>query len=139
MGRHEGTHLTERQVQILEMRARGMTLTQIARELGVTPSTVSKILKSAEATVEKCRATIALYESITSPPVEVVARAGSRLEDVVKDVYSRANEEGIKVRLGSLQLYEYLVKELGDAVRNDTLVKDTVIVITRTGDIQIKE
>ena len=138
MSRYRGTHLTKKQVRVLELRARGMTLTQIAEVLGVTPSTVSKILKSAEATVERCRATIELYESITSPPLKVLARAGSKLEEVVEEVYRRANEEGIKVRLGSLQLYEHLARALGKVVRDGVLVKDVVIVITRGGDVEVK-
>ncbi len=139
MARFRGTNLTEKQVRVLELRARGMTLTQIAEVLGVTPSTVSKILKSAEAAVERCRATIALYESITMPPLRVVARAGSRLEDVVEEVYRRANEEGIKVRLGSLQLYEYLVKELGDRVSNGVLTEDAMIIVTRAGEVGVEK
>lgn len=138
MGRYRGTYLTERQVRVLEMRAGGMTLTQIAEALGVTPSTVSKILKSAEAAVERCRATISLYESIISPPIKVFAKAGSRLEDVVEEVYRKANEEGIKVRLGSLQLFEHLVRELGDAVRGGVLAEDAVIVVTRGGDVGVE-
>ncbi len=138
MGKFKNTCLTEKQVRVLEMRARGMTLTQIAVALGVTPSTVSKILKTAEAVVEKCRATIALYESITSPAAEVSARAGSRLEEVVDEVYRVANEAGIKVRLGSLQLYEHLSRELSDSVEGGVLANDVVILITRSGDVIVK-
>lgn len=138
MGRYGGTHLTEKQVRALEMRARGMTLAKIAEALGVTPSTVSKILKSAEATVERCRATLALYESITSPSATVPARAGSRLEEVVEEVYRAANESGIKVRLGSLQLYEHLSSALGDAVREGVLTRDLTIIITKEGDVVVR-
>lgn len=136
--KHRSTYLTERQIQVLELRARGMTLTQIAEALGVTPSTVSKILKSAEAAVERCRATIELYESITSPPLKVLAKAGSRLEEVVEEVYKRANEEGIKVRMGSLQLFEHLARGLGDLVRGGVLVGDALIAVTRSGDVVVK-
>ncbi len=138
MGKYRDTHLTERQVRVLELRARGMTLTQIAEVLGVTPSTVSKILKSAEAAVERCRATVALYESITSPPLRILARSGTKLEDVVEEVYRRANEEGIKVRMGSLQLFEYLSNELGDTVKNGVLINDAEVVITRQGDVKVE-
>ncbi len=138
MGRYRGTNLTERQVRVLEMRARGMTLTQIADALGITPSTVSKILKTAEAVVERCRATIALYESIMSPAAEVVARAGEGLDGVVEEVYRAANRAGVKVKLGSLQLYGLIRDALAGSVRDGVLMSDAVIVITRGGDVVVR-
>ncbi len=131
MVRYRGTHFTERQVRVLELRAKGMTLTQIAEVLGVTPSTVSKILKSAEAVVERCRETLRVYEAITSPGAVVEVGEGDPLEAVVERVYEVANNAGIKVRYGSLRLYELLREGIGGDVSRGRYR----VLITRDGDV----
>ncbi|MGM0590756.1 MAG: sigma factor-like helix-turn-helix DNA-binding protein, partial [Halobacteriota archaeon] len=58
------TTLTERQVEVLELREQGYTQREVADRLGTTDSNVSAIERAAEQNVEKARSMALTFESV---------------------------------------------------------------------------
>jgi Tfx family DNA-binding protein len=133
---YEGTYLTERQVRVLKYLASGLSKSEIARRLNVSRATVVAILKSAESTIERCRRTIELYESIVSicsarfPP-------GTSVDRVVEEIYKLADSSGVKVSEKSYELYKHIVKSLKGKVVNGVLKTGAVVSISKDGRVTI--
>ena len=133
---YEGTYLTERQVRVLKYLASGLSKSEIARRLNVSRATVVAIIKSAESTIERCRRTIELYESIVSmcsarfPP-------GTPVDRVVEEVYRLADSSGVKVSEKSYELYKRIVGSLKGKVVNGMLKTGAVVSISKDGRIAV--
>ena len=133
---YEGTYLTERQVRVLKYLASGLSKSEIARRLNVSRATVVAIIKSAESTIERCRRTIELYESIVSmcsarfPP-------GTPVDRVVEEVYRLADSSGVKVSEKSYELYKRIVESLKGKVVNGMLKTGAVVSISKDGRIAV--
>ncbi|MEM3723829.1 MAG: Tfx family DNA-binding protein, partial [Candidatus Hadarchaeales archaeon] len=61
------THLTRRQLEVLMMRNRGMSISRIASELGTSRSNVGALIKKAKENVEKSKNTLRLVKTLNWP------------------------------------------------------------------------
>jgi Tfx family DNA-binding protein len=129
------TVLTERQVEVLELREEGRTQKQVAEELGTTPSNVSAIERAATANVEKARRTLELVRTLRAP-VRFRVEQGTSFESVVEAVYERGDEIGVKISYCTPELYSHLYTHLRDVVDNNQLLVGVEIGITEDGDVQ---
>ncbi|MFC7256169.1 Tfx family DNA-binding protein [Haloplanus litoreus] len=77
--------MTERQVEVLELRGAGHTQREVAEMLGTTDSNVSAIERAAEGNVEKAQGTLELLRMIRSP-VRFTVATGASFDDVVDRV-----------------------------------------------------
>jgi transcriptional regulator len=97
---------------------------------------VVAIIKSAESTIERCRRTIELYESIVSmcsarfPP-------GTPVDRVVEEIYRLADSSGVKVSEKSYELYKRIVGSLKGKVVNGMLKTGAVVSISKDGRVTI--
>ncbi|RLG55442.1 MAG: transcriptional regulator, partial [Candidatus Hydrothermarchaeota archaeon] len=69
--------LTEKQIKVLELRAKGYTQEQIAKILGTSRVNVTILEKKAKENVEKARKTIELFESLT--PIKVTIKKDANI------------------------------------------------------------
>ena len=90
------TNLTDRQVEVLELREGGRTQQEVAEVLGTTDSNVSAVERAAEENVEKARRTLELVRTLRAP-VQFTASPGTSFEALIDRVYSRGDAAGIKV------------------------------------------
>jgi Tfx family DNA-binding protein len=129
------TVLTERQVEVLELRAAGHTQRSIADRLGTTDSNVSAIERAAEANVEKARRTLELVRSIRAP-VRFDVPAGTSFDALVDDVYERADSAGIEVSYPRPELYAHLYESL-EAASDSRLDSPATIGIDEDGAVHV--
>jgi DNA-binding protein, Tfx family len=61
----ESTTLTERQVEVLELREQGQTQQELADHFGTTDSNISAIERAAEQNIEKARRRLELVRTPT--------------------------------------------------------------------------
>ena len=137
--RYKDTFFTKEQVDILAMRSRGMTLDEIARQLGVSKASVHAVLKNALNIVRKARNTLKLYAEITGK-VSVSIPAGSSIDDVVNDVFREADLHGIRLPLRSSDVVITLAKSINECIDFDnSIIKcDIKIIIDPKGNIEIR-
>jgi hypothetical protein len=130
------TTLTERQVEVLELRAAGRTQREVAELLGTTGSNVSAIERAAEANTEKARNTLRLVRTIRSP-VRFTVEAGSTFDDLVDRVYDEGDEAGIRIDYCRPELYTHLFGALEAQTTRNRLDAAVEVGLTRDGEVKL--
>lgn len=132
----ETTALTDRQVEVLELRERGYTQKEVAEALGTTDANVSAVERAAEDNVEKARRTLELVRTLRAP-VQFTVPSGTSFDTLVDEVYARGDDAGVKVAHCRPELYAHLYGMLeGHSSRNhlDTSVE---IGLTESGEAKV--
>ena len=132
----ESTTLTERQVEVLELRTEGRTQKEVADRLGTTDSNISAIERAAEANVEKARRTLELVRTIRSP-IQFTATPGTSFDDLVTSVYAHGDEAGISIDYCRPELYTHLYSVLEASTSQNELTAAVDIGITSTGEVRV--
>jgi len=132
----EGTILTDRQVEVLELREEGHTQQEVADKLGTTASNVSAVERAAEENVEKARRTLELVQTLRAP-VQFTVPAGTVFDDLVTAVYARGDEAGIKVAYCRPELYTHLYGMLEAITAANQLTEATTLGLTKDGEVKV--
>jgi len=132
----ESTTLTDRQVQVLELREQGLTQREVADRLGSTGSNVSAIERAAERNVEQARGTLQLIRTIRSP-VRLTVDAGTTFDDLVDTIYARGDEDGVKIAYCRPELYAHLFGQLESHTTRNRLDTAVEIGLTRDGEVKV--
>ena len=128
------TFLTKKQIEVLKRRMEGKTLEEIASEFGTTKQNISAIERKARENYQKALNTVKLFRSILAPVV-VRARAGMKVDDVVRDLYERCDSVNIHIPYDRFELVMLLRKEIGHRIRHSLVVEDFEIRVTKEGDV----
>jgi Tfx family DNA-binding protein len=131
----DGTALTDRQVEVLALRERGLTQREVGEELGVTASNVSAVERAATANVEKARRTLDLVRTLRAP-ARVTVSAGTEFDALVDRVYDRGDEAGVRVDYCRPELYAHLYGLLEDRTDANRLVAPVEVGLTADGEVR---
>ncbi|WP_297515327.1 Tfx family DNA-binding protein [Thermococcus sp.] len=101
--------LTEQQIKILRLRARGLKQSEIAELLGTSRANVSILERRALEKIEKARNTLLIWEQINSK-VSVEVKRGEDIFDVPDKLFSKADELGVKVPYSTAEIIAFLVE-----------------------------
>ncbi len=132
----EETVLTDRQVEVLELREQGHTQQEVADRIGTTDANVSAIERAAEANIEKARRTVELTRALRAP-VRFSVPAGLDFETLVEEIYERGDDADIPVAYERPELHSHLYEILGDYATGDRLETSVDIGLTADGDIEV--
>jgi Tfx family DNA-binding protein len=130
------TTLTERQVEVLELREQGHTQQEVADQLRTTDSNISAIERAAEQNIEKARRTLELVRTIRSP-IQFSVSPGTSFDDLVASVYSHADEAGIKIAYCRPELYTHLYGVLEECTNQNELKTTIDVGITNQGEVRV--
>lgn len=132
----ESTTLTERQVEVLELREQGQTQQEVANRLGTTDSNISAIERAAEQNIEKARRTLELVRTVRSP-IQFSVSPGTSFDELVASVYSHADEAGIKIAYCRPELYTHLYGILEECTNQNELKTTNDVGITNEGEVRV--
>jgi len=132
----EPTILTERQVEVLELREQGQTQQEVADRLGTTDSNISAIERAAEQNVERARQTLELVRTIRSP-IQFSVSPGTSFDDLVAGVYTHGDEAGIKIAHCRPELYTHLYGVLEECTDQNELKTTVEVGITNGGEVRV--
>jgi len=132
----EASGLTERQVEVLELRERGLTQREVAERLGTTASNVSRVESAAERNIRKARRTLEVARLVRAPvTVEVVP--GTAFEELVDTVYERADDAGLKLEYCVPELYSHLYTHLEAVAEGNEIRAPVEVGLTTDGDVDV--
>ncbi|MDV3103220.1 Tfx family DNA-binding protein [Thermococcus waiotapuensis] len=101
--------LTDEQIKILRLRARGLKQSEIAEMLGTSRANVSILERRALEKIEKAKNTLLLWEQINSK-ISVEVRAGEDIFTVPEKLFRKADELGVKVPYSTAEVIAFLVE-----------------------------
>lgn len=126
--------LTERQLEILELKKTGLSQAEIARRLGTTRANISATEKTARDNIKKAKATLKLARMLEAGTWLKIEK-DTDLNDVPKKIYERAGSEGIHVNLDNPSLVAMLNNECAHKIKGRRIISDIEIAITDEGDV----
>jgi Tfx family DNA-binding protein len=136
MARTEGTVLTDRQLEVLDLRERGHTQKEVAERLGTTDANVSAVERAAEDNVEKARRTLELVRTLRAP-VQFTLPPGTSFDELVDEIYTRGDEAGVKVAYCRPELYTHLYGQLEEHTTRNNLDGPVRIGLTEAGEVKV--
>ncbi|ACS89152.1 MAG: Putative transcriptional regulatory protein [Thermococcus sibiricus] len=103
------TFLTEQQLKILQLRAKGLKQSEIAEILGTSRANVSILEKRAMEKIEKAKNTLLLWEQLNSKAA-VEVKKGEDIFKVPEEIFKQADKVGIKVPYTTAEIIAFLVE-----------------------------
>ena len=100
--------LTEQQIRILRLRAKGMKQSEIAELLGTSRANISILEHRALEKIQKARNTLIIWEQINSK-ISVDVKQGEDIFDVPEKLFKKADELNIKVPYSTAEIIAFLV------------------------------
>ena len=132
----DSTILTDRQVEVLQLREQGYTQQEVAERIGTTDSNVSAIERAATENIEKARRTLELAATL-SASVTFEISAGTHFGDVIETVYTKGDTFDIKVVYSRPELYSHLYELLKEYTEGNKVHYDVTIGLTREGEVNV--
>lgn len=129
--------LTPRQAEVLALRERGLTQTEIADRLGTSRANVSSVESSARSNVEKAIATVAVAEAIEAP-VSLRIGPDTDLYDVPDRIYAACDEADVKVQASTPELLSTIADSGAAAFDGRRLVEPLTVAVTAEGDVRVR-
>ncbi len=134
MKRRKIGFLTERQIEVLRLRAKGLTQEEIARLLKTSRENVSIIEKRAQGNIKAARETLAALKTF-GVSVTVQIKSCTHLVDVPRIILDKADEANIKVRANFTKIFDEIRFKAGGKVKGTRLVKPITVKILPDGDL----
>lgn len=101
--------LTDQQIRILKLRAKGLKQSEIAEMLGTSRANISILERRALEKIEKARNTLLIWEQINSR-ISVEVKKGEDIFEVPGRLFKLADELGIKVPYSTAEIIAFLVE-----------------------------
>jgi HTH-type transcriptional regulator, fmd operon transcriptional regulator len=128
--------LTDKQVEVLRMKKRGMTQADIARKLKTTRGNICIIESTANKNIEKAANTIKFYKALEAP-VWVNIPSGTDLYDVPDMLFHEADRKNIKISLDSATVIVKLKMEAQERIQRRLTIDEIDISVDEHGIITI--
>jgi len=109
--RYQDTFFTEEQVKVLDMRAKGMNVDEIAKKLGISRTSVYSVLRSALTIVRKARNTLNLYAKLMKE-ISVNIPRNTNLNDVVNIILKEADLHNVRLQLRSSEIVLFVIRNV---------------------------
>ncbi|MHC1592455.1 MAG: Tfx family DNA-binding protein [Methermicoccaceae archaeon] len=130
------TFITPRQLEVLKLRATGLTQEEVADRIGTTKQNVSTLERKAKQNIERARRTVMLAKLLAAP-VWLEARVGDDIEKLSFDVYQSCDEKKIHIVHDRLELLSLIRGKAGEKVRHRLVVSPFELGITKDGELLI--
>ncbi len=128
--------LTDRQMKVLELRAKGLSQAEVAQELETSRANICSLEKRAERNIERAKRTLKMAKRARAP-VRVTIEINEDILESVKKFFSRADEAGIHVSLDTPELISKLRDEAGDRLEGRKASEEIELNLNPQGDVLI--
>jgi HTH-type transcriptional regulator, fmd operon transcriptional regulator len=128
--------LTDKQIEILRMKKKGMTQADIARMMKTTRGNICIIENTALKNIEKARNTIKFYRAMEAP-IWITIPGGTDLYDIPQKVFKAADKKRIKISVDSATVIVKLKTEAPDKIHGRLTTDDIDISVDAHGNIAI--
>ncbi|AFC98932.1 DNA-binding protein, Tfx family [Methanocella conradii HZ254] len=128
--------LTDKQIEILRMKKKGMSQADIARALKTTRGNICIIENTALKNIEKAKNTIKFYRAMEAP-IWLTIPGGTDLYDIPEIIFKAADKKRIKIAMDSAMVIVKLKTEAADRIRGRLTNDDIDISVDEHGNLTI--
>ena len=130
----ENTFLTNRQIEVLALRGRGLSQKDIASQFGTTIPNISSIETNARHNIDKAKKTLRLSEFIRCVVI-FSSPKGSDLWDITSQIYAAADNNGIKISYTEPELIAFIDGKVKKHIKNRKTMVDIDIGLAADGSL----
>ncbi|MCX6673421.1 MAG: Tfx family DNA-binding protein [Methanothrix sp.] len=131
------TFLTERQIEVLQMRLAGRSQQEVADSLGTTRSNISILEKRAHQNIARAKRTLQQWMMLRAP-ISLQARAGTDVFEMPKMIFAAADEKQMRLPITSLDIVVQLRRKAPRLFKKRSLEKDVRIFVTEEGEVLVE-
>jgi HTH-type transcriptional regulator, fmd operon transcriptional regulator len=128
--------LTDKQIEILKLKKKGLSQADIARKLKTTRGNICIIEGTAQKNIEKAKNTLKLFKTLEAP-VWVTVASGMDIYDVPGLLFKEADKKHIKVAIDSAMVIVKIKTEVPDKVRGRITLNEIDISSDEVGNITV--
>lgn len=132
-----GTTLTQRQWQVMRLRATGLTQTQVAKRLHTTRENISILEHRAHENMRAAKATLATLEQL-SESKEIIIPSGTSIFEATSMILVRGDVLRIKLNVSADSILAALRSKCKGRIRGHHLISVVRIRIGEDGSLTIK-
>ena len=129
--------LTDRQVQVLKLRSRGLTQADAAKQLKTTRENVSILESRARRNISRAKATIEVLQDLEMA-ARVLIKPETPVLEMATIVLKKADNSNVRLRLDCIDLLERIKMKARSKIRAKKVVKPISIVILPYGDLLVE-
>ncbi len=130
------TLLTERQIEVLKLKRKGLSQADIARKLKTTRGNISTVESTAMKNIEKAERTLKLYRALEAP-VWMTVPAGTDLYEIPQMIFREADRKKIKISMDSATVIIRLKGDAPDRISHRVTSGDINISVDNSGNVTI--
>ncbi|MCD1294278.1 DNA-binding protein [Methanocella sp. CWC-04] len=128
--------LTEKQVEVLKLKKKGLSQADIARKLKTTRGNICIIENTALKNIEKAKNTLKFYRALEAP-IWITVPAGTDLYKIPEIIFTEADKKRIKIAIDSAMVIVKLKTEVQDKIHGRLTVDEIEISVDEHGNMSI--
>ena len=129
--------LTERQIEVLQMRLAGRSQQEVAEILGTTRSNISILEKRAHQNIARAERTLQQWMMLRAP-ISLLALAGTDVFELPKMIFAAADEKQMRLPITSLDIVVQLRRIAPRLFKKRALERDARIFVTEEGEVLVE-
>ncbi len=129
--------LTERQIEVLQMRLAGRSQQEVADSLGTTRSNISILEKRAHQNIARAERTLQQWMMLRAP-ISLQAKAGTDVFELPKMIFAAADEKQMRLPITSLDIVVQLRRIAPRLFKKRALERDARIFVTEEGEVLVE-
>jgi len=132
----EDTFLTKMQARVLELRAKGLTQAEIARQLKTSRANVCILERRARQNIARAERTLKLSAKLLAP-VTLRIKPGDDILKVPDRLFKAADAAKIRVKLGTPDIIAKIREGAKDKLHGRSAIQSFDVVLTSEGELFI--
>jgi Tfx family DNA-binding protein len=129
--------LTDRQIQVLKFRNRGLTQEETAKQLKTTRENISILESRARRNINRARATIENLEDL-GLAARLQVKPETPVLDIAKIILRKADSLNVRMQLDCIDLLEKVKMKARNKIKSKKVVKTISITLLPYGDLIIE-
>jgi HTH-type transcriptional regulator, fmd operon transcriptional regulator len=130
--------LTDRQLEVLKLRQRGLSQAEVAERFKTTRSNISILERRAHDNIERAKRTLQQWMMIRAP-ISLKVSEGTDVFDIPKMIFEAADGKSLQLPTTSLDIIVQLRRKAPQLFRRRAVMKEVEIFITEEGEILIQD
>jgi Tfx family DNA-binding protein len=129
--------LTDRQIQVLKLRSRGITQERVARQLKTTRENVSILESRARRNIKRAKATIEILEDL-GMATRITIKPDTPVLEMSKLILKKADDANVRLQLDCIDLLEKIKIKAKNKIKAKKVISPISVVLLPYGDLLVE-
>ena len=128
--------LTDRQIQVLKLRSRGITQERVARQLKTTRENVSILESRARRNIKRAKATIEILEDL-GMATRITIKPDTPVLEISRLILKKADDANVRLQLDCIDLLEKIKIKAKNKIKAKKVISPISVILLPYGDLLV--